>query len=262
MAVSGAAMSPVSGRHTQPVTAFLKALLNARLGLWLGNPSDVRAVRSRSPSPGGTTLLREMLGVRTRFGRWLHLSDGGHFENLGLHELLRRGCRRIVVVDASCDHRNNLSDLAEAFRRARIDLGVHVHRTQRWAGDAGPDKWDRPWAWFEIDYGDDLPRGRLLYVKPSTNLKRPLPVEVLNYANDSVKFPHESTADQFFTEPQMEAYRLLGRSCMEEALETALAVSEGSTATPDQDPGLVLLLRELWKGNSASKPNVVKSMSG
>ncbi|MDH4390367.1 MAG: patatin-like phospholipase family protein [Aquabacterium sp.] len=251
MAVSGAAMSPVSGRLTQPVTAFLKALMNARLGLWLGNPTDAHAVRSRRPSPGGTTLLREMIGVRTRFQRWLHLSDGGHFENLGLHELLRRGCRRIVVVDSSCDPRHHLSDLAEAFRRARIDLGVHVHRTQPWAG-IGPDALAQPWAWFEIDYGDNLPRGRLLYVKPGRRLKRPLPVEVLNYANESPTFPHESTADQFFTEAQMEAYRLLGRACMEEALSEALAVSSAPATDPDRDPALVIMLRRLWVSKAAA----------
>ena len=246
MAVSGAALSPISGRLTHPITAFLKAVLNARLGMWIGNPSDRQALRSKRPTPGGTTLLREMLGWRASFAKWIHLSDGGHFENLGLHELLRRGCRRIVVVDGSCDPSGHLTDLAIAFRRARVDLGVHVHRTQAWKAIRA-DALGKPWAWFEIDYGNDLPRGRLLYVKPSMRLEKPVPVEVLNYCNEWPAFPHESTADQFFSEGQMEAYRLLGRACMDEALAAALTLQPGSATTANQDPALAALLVNLWK---------------
>lgn len=268
MAVSGAAMSPTSGRKTHPVTAFVLGILNARLGIWIGNPRFPDAVVSAKPRLAGFTVLREMLGFRAKFDEWIHLSDGGHFENLGVYELLRRGCRRIVVIDASCDPGRTFSDLANAIRRARIDLGIQVHRHGSWeifGPDGSPRKESQPkvemsdcgpvdqpgagrarsWSWFEINYGQDLPRGRLLYVKPSVYEDQDLPVEVRNYWRESPGFPHESTADQFFAERQMEAYRSLGELCMIDAMTAVLKDTRGmrSTVTQDADPHLLQLVR-------------------
>jgi hypothetical protein len=209
-----------------------------------------------------------MLGFRAKFDEWIHLSDGGHFENLGVYELLRRGCRRIVVIDASCDPDRTFSDLANAIRRARIDLGIQVHRHGSWEifgpdgaprkefqtkvemSDCGPVGQPsagqaRSWSWFEINYGQDLPRGRLLYVKPSVYEDQDLPVEVRNYWRESPGFPHESTADQFFAERQMEAYRSLGELCMIDAMTAVLKDTRGmrSTVNEDADPHLLQLVR-------------------
>ena len=272
MAVSGAAMSPTSGRSTHPLRAFILGILNARLGLWIGNPQHPASVASESPPLAGLTVLREMLGVRAKFASWIHLSDGGHFENLGIYELVRRGCRRIVVVDASCDPQRDFADLANAIRRVRIDLGIRIYRIGSWDihgpdgvqhGGAAPagvaDSWSdqgerasgrsqaqpRAWIWFEISYGPLLPRGRLLYVKPSVYRDQTLPVEVQNYWTGSPSFPHESTADQFFTEAQMEAYRLLGQACMDSAM--AGMRSDHTRADPgyDEDPhGLTEVVKQ------------------
>lgn len=230
MAVSGAAMSPTSGNYTHPLRAFLLGALNARLGMWIGNPSVPKAVRRTKPTLGGVTILREMLGLRARFGDWIHLSDGGHFENLGVYELVRRGCLRIVAVDASCDPKRNFEDLADAIRRARIDLDVDIYPRNNWdiqaPSGASAEGGAKAWMWFEIDYGPHLPRGRMLYVKPSVYhhefRQRP---DVHNYWREVQDFPHESTMNQFFTERQMEAYRTLGESCMAAALNEVLGSS-------------------------------------
>lgn len=226
MAVSGAAMSPTSGRTTHPLRAFLAGLLNARLGLWIGNPSHpANAGKEKSPL-GGWTILKELLGMRNLFGGWIHLSDGGHFENLGIYELVRRGCRRIVAIDASCDPGSNFEDLANAIRRVQIDLGVEITRDGDWEVAAVVSDRNRlsrrSWMWFDIDYGRGVPRGRLLYLKPSVYDGQKVAAEVRHYRRAAPLFPHESTTDQFFSEKQIEAYRVLGRDCARDMLTTVL----------------------------------------
>ena len=255
MAVSGAAMSPTSGRSTHPIRAFLLGVLNARLGLWIENPTVDHRGRGTSAirKLSGLRVLREILGERAKVSHWIHLSDGGHFENLGIHELVRRGCRRIVAVDASCDPNRIFSDLANAIRRIQIDLGVRITRERPWEifGRDGVDARStaapvaRSWTWFEIDYGDRLPRGRLLYIKPTVYADQPLPVAVMQYLKDSSSFPHESTADQFFSEAQLEAYRALGQTCAKDALKAAMAPSD--PVGNDQDPNLAAIFLRFLK---------------
>src|SRR5262249_8808501 len=53
--------------------------------------------------------------------------------------------------------------------------------------------------------------GTLVYLKPSVYQDDFLPRDAYNYAQESETFPHETTADQFFSESQFESYRALGR---------------------------------------------------
>ena len=259
MAVSGAAMSPTSGRATKSVHAFLLGILNARLGLWIGNPHFPEKVPKGSPALSGFTILQEMMGLRSKFGPWIHLSDGGHFENLGIYELVRRGCRRIVAIDASCDPDRSFSDLANLIRRTKIDLGITISRTLPWEIFGPKEKSpirggkQRAWTWFEIDYGAGLPRGRLLYIKPSVYKGEPLPVEVRHYWSVSPAFPHETTADQFFGEAQMEAYRSLGQEIVKGTLKTVLSPTKtGTTDNYDEDPRMLDVLMRTLKHDSSS----------
>lgn len=272
MAVSGAAVSPTAGISTHPVKAFVFGVLNARLGLWIGNPQYPTAVPLERPGLTGMSVLLEVLGVRRRFAKWIHLSDGGHFENLGVYELLRRGCSRIVAIDCSCDPDEKMSDLANAFRRARIDLGVVVRnedqddfmedspsRVQRESARWGDNGLTSPesdetreaacWKWYTIYYGENLPLGRLLYIKPSLKGTFELPIEVHQYAKNSPSFPHETTADQFFSEAQMEAYRALGQVCSNDALAAAIGFRNARKRSFDM--GLAFLLPQRSKGRSS-----------
>src|SRR5207248_142196 len=103
MAISGAAASPNMGYHTSPATAFLLSLLNIRLGWWLGNPASIAKWKKGTPPYGLFWLLSELFGSTTDESSFLYLSDGGHFENLGIYELVRRQCKLIVVSDAASD---------------------------------------------------------------------------------------------------------------------------------------------------------------
>ena len=130
VALSGAAASPSMGYHSSPATAFLMTLFNVRLGAWLPNPElkNLSADEAKASAPKNALrpLLRELLGLTDARGDSVYLSDGGHFENLGLYEVVRRRCRFIVVSDAGCDPGVTFADLGNALRKIRIDLNVNI----------------------------------------------------------------------------------------------------------------------------------------
>ncbi|MGA8321535.1 MAG: hypothetical protein WB774_12110 [Xanthobacteraceae bacterium] len=102
MAISGAAVSPNMGYHSSPSISLLLALFNVRLGWWLGNPgkNGCETCQTEGPKWAAKPLFYEAFGQTTDESRYVYLSDGGHFENLGLYEMVRRRCRFIVVIDA------------------------------------------------------------------------------------------------------------------------------------------------------------------
>ena len=143
VAVSGAAVSPVMGRMSRAPLRLLIGLCNVRLGLWLPNPLDARSaalepapdraeptLRQRLVAqwhqPGLRALLAEIRGGIRLDGRWVYVTDGGHYENLGLVEALRRGASEVLVLDASGDPPNSWSAFGEAVETARTDLGVEI----------------------------------------------------------------------------------------------------------------------------------------
>jgi hypothetical protein len=234
MAVSGAAVSPNAGAHSSAVRTFLLTLCNARLGWWLGHPRDMKRVRRTSPAFALYPLVSEMLGRTDDEHPWLFVSDGGHFENLGLYEAVRRGCRDIVVVDASCDPDRNFDDLGNAIRKIRVDLGVRIER-------AGPlrlgprdlQEDGRYCALFDVIY-DDTHSGSLLYIKSAVYPRAAnLPMDVLQYAGRSETFPQESTSRQFFGEAQFESYRALGEFEVDVIVEGVEMANRPDITRPD-----------------------------
>ena len=105
LAISGAAASPNMGYHSSSAVTFLLALFNIRLGWWLGNPgpAGMTTYHQASPTLSIRPLLAEAFGLTDACHPYVYLSDGGHFENLGLYEMVRRRCHCILVVDAGCD---------------------------------------------------------------------------------------------------------------------------------------------------------------
>ena len=218
MAISGAAAAPNMGAATKKVLVFILTLLNIRLGYWLPNP---RAVGRRSAlrrgkwrlGPGPVYLLREALGWVHERSKYINLTDGGHIENLGVYELLRRRCKCIIAIDGEADAELRFDGLITLMRYARIDFGITIKFDQapllddiRRFGDSGLSR--NCWALGTIDYGDKEELGRLYYVKSSVTGTEPDYVK--DYRQRFPEFPHESTAEQFFTESQFEAYRALG----------------------------------------------------
>jgi hypothetical protein len=246
LAISGAAASPNMGYHSSPVVTFLLALFNIRLGWWLGNPGPAGETTYDKPGPlfAPKALLAEAFGFTDDEHRYVYLSDGGHFENLGLYEMVLRRCRYIVVSDGGADGDFSFEDLGNALERIKIDMGIPIEfergvpmRRQ----DVGKEGYDAavrqpafPYcAVAKIRYScvDHLETGEnsdlgdrskvgdlgdidgwLLYVKPSLNGTEP--VDIFHYAKLHPTFPHESTANQLYSEAQFESYRALGSHVM------------------------------------------------
>jgi hypothetical protein len=219
IAISGAAVNPNMGYHSSPAVTFLLTLFDARLGWWLPNPSHPMRPQADSAPFFGRWLIAEMFGRTHAAGKYVHLSDGGHFENLGLYELVRRRCRFIISVDAGADPGRGFADLGNAVQKCRVDFGVDIHIDVSALRPQADGRSLRSCAVGSIDYPDGS-RGTLLYVKPTLTGEEP--TDVQHYASAHPSFPHEPTADQYFDEAQFESYRRLGQHVMSRALEPVL----------------------------------------
>jgi len=228
LAISGAAASPNQGYHSSPAVAALLTAFNVRLGWWLGNPGPAgdRVFRDHEPRPAIGTIMREAVGGTDDEYKWVYLSDGGHFENLGLYEMVMRRCRYIFISDAGCDPDFTFEDLGNAIRKIYIDFGIPIEiettallprDDDRKEDEAKNGKY---FAFGTIHYdqvdGKGVKDGHFIYVKPSFYGREPR--DIYSYARQSATFPHETTADQFFSESQFESYRRLGRYTVEEVL--------------------------------------------
>jgi len=216
MATSGAAVNPNMGSHSAPCVAFLMTLFNLRLGAWWGNPGE-RRWRRPAPRSSLLWLAREALGWAGDRSPYVNLSDGGHFENLGLYALVQRRCHTIVALDAGCDPDFAFADLGNAVEKIRVDLGIAI---QFEAGEfealrARQRRWARARIRYSRADGAGARDGELIYLKPM--VRGDEAADVLSYAHAHAAFPHESTLEQWFSETQMESYRMLG-------LETARSV--------------------------------------
>jgi hypothetical protein len=225
MAISGAAASPNMGYHTAPAPAFLMTLFNVRLGWWIGNPRHPKGWLRSSPGWALGRLVAEMFGLTDAEGEYVYLSDGGHFENLGIIELVRRRCRFIIACDAEEDGDFQFSGLGNAIEKCRTDLGVEIELDVKSIRERSEKGYSHTHcAVGRICYDKADPgahAGTILYLKSS--LTGDEPTDVLHYAARNAAFPHESTNDQWFGESQFESYRELGHHA---TLQTFLRVAE------------------------------------
>lgn len=225
MAISGAAASSNMGSNTISGFAPTLALLNIRLGYWLRNPKFLfdRSWSRRLLDWLKPYLWQESLGMLHENRAQIYLTDGGHIENLGLYELLRRRCATIIVLDAEADPQFSFRSLVEAERYARIDLGVRLDLPWRDIqasslavnDDIAKDQRRQTKDLVKrthvargvIEYGpNDL--GEIIYIKAS--LTGDENDYILDYKARNPAFPHETTGDQMFSEEQFECYRALG----------------------------------------------------
>ena len=211
MAISGAAASPSMGHFSSRTLGFIMTLLNARLGAWLGNPGQAgeRTWKHAGPRSAIDSLVKEALGLTSNQNPYVYLSDGGHFENLGLYEMVLRRCHTIVVIDSAGDPDFNLVDLGDALRKIRIDLSIAI--TFDDASMRALRARTRRCAVASIAYGavdEGAPDGRLVYIKPMRQGNEAPDVD--SYGRTHPEFPHQSTANQWFDESETESYRMLG----------------------------------------------------
>ncbi|MEW5966963.1 MAG: hypothetical protein AB1720_08230 [Pseudomonadota bacterium] len=219
MAISGAAASPNMGCRSTPALTFLMTVFNVRLGHWTPNPRNDHTWTLHDPPFGGTYLLKELFGKTDHASPFVYLSDGGHFENLGLYELVRRRCACIVVVDAGEDRDTRFDDLGNAIRKCYADFGVVIDVD---AGDlrSGYSAIGRVRYPPRAGVDEQAVEGWLIYIKP--RLAGSEPADLLNYQCTHPGFPHESTADQWFDESQFESYRKLGHHIGKAVFEATL----------------------------------------
>ncbi|MBW7971344.1 patatin-like phospholipase family protein [Bradyrhizobium sp. BR 10289] len=223
MAISGAAASSNMGSGSIRSLTPTLALLNVRLGYWLKNPRYVSTKDKPQHHSTPLFLWSEISGRLYENADAVYLTDGGHIENLGVYELLRRRCKVIVAVDAEADAPMNFSSLVTLQRYARIDLGIIIdlpwtpirNTTLEWM-KCNATKSSSPAlrsargphvAIGTIDYGAGE-KGYLVYIKSS--LTGDENDYIRDYARRHDTFPHETTGDQFFSEEQFEVYRALG----------------------------------------------------
>ncbi|MDQ2958796.1 MAG: patatin-like phospholipase family protein [Actinomycetota bacterium] len=236
VALSGAAIASSMGKGAR-WTQVLMAVTGVRLGAWMPNPRFV--IEQFSHPPGWqqarlpqvrrlSYLLRELFDLHRHDGPLLHVTDGGHYENLGLVELFRRRCTRIYCIDSSGDSPPTATTFAEALTLARQELGVIVTLDPPWTTEPGSgapfDPKDPLSALnarlsasplitgtfrYPAESGADDVVGQLVVAKAL--LWPELPYQLLSYATNNAVFPHDSTADQWFDDGQYAAYTELGR---------------------------------------------------
>jgi hypothetical protein len=276
MTISGAAASSSMGYHTSTLVAFVMTFFNIRLGWWLPNPgkkgrTNLDFWTRNEPRGGVVTLAKESLANTTDDSNYVYLSDGGHFENLGLYEMVRRRCHRILVVDASCDPEYRFEDLENAIRKIRVDFGISIEfpdglPTPAWSRETQRHSTTGVIRYSDVD-GPDVAHGKIIYIKPV--LSGDEPFDITRYAAMTSRkqrnpFPHHSTADQFFDEIQFESYRALGyHSVMQDTLLGAMAsehvwpAAGGAAASPGKEE---LAKEETTDGGAAGGSGVLDGL--
>ncbi|WP_456383210.1 hypothetical protein [Hydrogenimonas sp.] len=208
MAISGAAVDPNTYATRSKPVSFVMSLFNARLGYWSENPRKLEDAKRL----GGSYyiyIFKELFGKGlNEKERYIHLADGGHFENLGVYELIRRRCRFILVSDAGRDAGYTFGDLAKLIEMVRVDFGAKITLDTRPLRPEGEEKISKSAFVHGTVRYEDGSEGNLLYVK--TTMIGGLPEDIYSYRRTNPAFPDESTGDQFFDEAQFEAYRELG----------------------------------------------------
>jgi predicted acylesterase/phospholipase RssA len=244
VALSGAAASPNMGSHSSPPLNFLMTMFNVRLGRWCPNPRK-SAWTNSSPAIGLFSLIAELFGMTNADANYVYLSDGGHFENLGIYELVRRRCRLIIAVDVASDKRLAFEDLGNAIRKCATDLHVGIDLcVSRMDLVKGSELCGASCAAGVIRYSHVDPDGvdgTLLYVKPA--IVGTENADVLNYRKAHPDYPHQSTADQWFDEAQFESYRALGYHIARSALAEAAAAARLPAGVHDIDTLCAELMR-------------------
>jgi hypothetical protein len=258
MGISGAAANPNHGYHTSAPLAFLLTIFDVRLGWWLGNPRRRKGSNEPGPTQALLTLLSELFSQTDQRAPWMNISDGGHFENLGIYELVRRRCKYILCGDGEQDGDYSFGSLGGAIRKCRTDFGVSIEIDPR---RIHPEK-DQPslvhCAVGTICYRktDEHPAetGWLLYLKSS--LTGDEPEDVAQYKASNADFPHQPTANQFFTESQFESYRKLGWHVAQTAFESVEVPSIEKLRASNSIDKIFRCLEQQWYPPSSAAAGV------
>jgi hypothetical protein len=112
--------------------------------------------------------------------------------------------------------------LGTAVRKIRIDFGVPIEfdrmsiypRTIKSTSRRPGHNCAIGRVRYSVVDGPTAPDGVIVYIKPACYGNEPR--DIYEYFKRNETFPHESTADQFFSESQFESYRMLGAHTMDQ----------------------------------------------
>jgi hypothetical protein len=225
MATSGAAFASAMGRMSRGTTNALMAALNVDLGIWLPNPRLTSDPQAEFPKPRYGYLFKEILGWYNDSDRFVFVADGGHWDNLGLVELLRRRCALIICIDASGDDVGRFTTLHQAVELAGLELpeivaGIDLDGLEGLIGVDGALPQCSVTA-LRVHYtaprrepgtgaAEAGPTGTILYAK--AQLASDLDITLRRYAKVDPAFPNYSTARLFLGDQQFRSLVALGRA--------------------------------------------------
>ncbi|MGI9599319.1 MAG: hypothetical protein ACR2QK_24360, partial [Acidimicrobiales bacterium] len=208
-------VAPSLGRMSLRSTNALLAAFNARLGVWLPNP---RFEHDRRSTPRLVNMFKEIFGLYDEDEPNLYTTDGGHWENLGLVELLRKECDRIVCLDASADPPGSYTTLRQAMQLARLECKATIDVSDETWEVLTPDDHGvarKNYGLATVSY-DSGATGQILFIKAAVAAGTSLPV--LRYASADRAFPNYSTGDQFLSDGELEHLMQLGYESVNAAL--------------------------------------------
>lgn len=222
VAMSGAAVSPEMGKMTRPSLRFLLALANVRLGVWMPNPRRLpKGGHWRPINPRPRYLLNEIIGRHRINSHYIYVTDGGHYDNLGLIELLRRKCKVIFCFDASGGPIDGYATLGEAIAIARAELNVDIDIDPTTMRPVNNGICPANHVLGTITNRDDNTQARLIYVKAAVVATDPWDVRA--YGERHPQFPGDPTLEQLYTGQRFDAYQELGAHSAHNAYLAALA---------------------------------------
>jgi hypothetical protein len=233
IATSGAAFASAMGRLSKGSTNALMAATNLDLGIWLPNPRVVTDPNTRFPRVRLGYLFKEILGWYDPADRYVFVADGGHWENLGLVELLRRRCRTILCLDASGDTAGAFTTLREAVELAGLELpdvvaGIDLTGLDQISVTGGSATLPGGLvATLVVTYrgsGEETYTGTIYYAK--AQVASSLDIALRRYAKADRRFPNYSTGDQFLRDEQFRELVALGRAAGDELVKL---VADGAT---------------------------------
>jgi Patatin-like phospholipase len=266
-AISGAALSPSMGFHSNSAIAFLLTVFNVRLGWWLVNPrkldeegrllreKDVDAGYPRKPfAPAAPRfsllyLLSELFGLANDERQYVYLSDGGHFENTGLYELVRRRCRYIVICDAEGDAQQTFEGIGMAIRKCRIDFGAEIALDLRPLQFMDDTEYSKNHCVVGTITYPEAPQDQGIVVYLTSSLTGDEPADIVNYKKQNPAFPNDSTVNQWFTESQFESYRRLGHHVSWSVFEPGRPMAH-DCATRQGRSSYFWTLRGIWPAST------------
>jgi hypothetical protein len=206
---------------------------------WLRTLLRLRAAMCwRVMQPALGMLWAEAVGHTSYRATWINVTDGGHYDNLGLVEALHRDADSIVVFDASGDRPDTWYTLGGATALARTDAAVQISlnpttmiRKYGRPASLGRGQVLQPWAYGTFTRQGPAGRASAAGQENGQHAHRePLavgkiwicklgwwdqaPWDVRAYAAGHSTYPCDPTLQQLYDGAEFEAYRELGAAAV------------------------------------------------